>query len=78
MSGRVVLDIGRVVVHGPAPSDPAAFRKAVERAVARHIAAAGPGALEAGHRKGGRIDLAAANAAPLGQAIAAVATRRPR
>ena len=75
MSRRVVLDIGRVVVHGPAPSDPAAFRKAVERAVARHIAAAGPGDRLSERR---RIDLAAADAAPLGQAIAAVATRRPR
>ncbi|BDA84738.1 hypothetical protein Sa4125_22800 [Aureimonas sp. SA4125] len=78
MSRRVILDIGRIVVQGPAPADPVAFRKAVERAVARHIAAAGPGAIEGGRHKGGRIDLSTGEPAPLGRAIAAFALGRPR
>ena len=78
MSRRVILDIGRVVVHGAAPADPVAFRQAVERAVARHIAAAGPGALQSGSYRGGRIDLPAAGPVPLGRAIAGFVPRRSR
>ena len=78
MSRRVILDIARVVVHGPAPADPVAFRTAVARAVARHVAAAGPGAIDGGQHKGGRLDLPTAAPAPLGRAIAAFSLRRPR
>lgn len=78
MSRRVILDIGRVTVHGAAPADPAAFRRAVEREVARHVAAAGLSAIEGGIYKGGRVDLPAAAPAPLGRAIAAFIPRRPR